>query len=60
MILVIGNFLYFAVWNELEKENKEFFEAYSQSHNKDFITEEEARAMIHKIILDNDHTKNSD
>ncbi|OIT22096.1 PREDICTED: uncharacterized protein LOC109218053 [Nicotiana attenuata] len=48
------------VWNELEKENKEFFEAYSQSHNKDFITEEETSAMIQKMILDNDHTKNSD
>ncbi|XP_009778459.1 uncharacterized protein LOC107777261 isoform X2 [Nicotiana tabacum] len=48
------------VWNELEKENREFFETYAQSHNKDFITEEETSAMIQKMILDNDHTKNSD
>lgn len=36
------------VWNELEKENKEFFETYAQSHNKDCITEEETSAMIQK------------
>lgn len=48
------------VWNELEKENKEFFETYAQSHNKDCITEEETSAMIQKMILDNDHTKDSD
>lgn len=57
-------YLYFAVWNELEKENREFFEAYAKSHNKNRTTEAEAEAeastMIQKLILDHDHTKNSD
>ncbi|XP_059317644.1 uncharacterized protein LOC132068165 isoform X1 [Lycium ferocissimum] len=47
------------VWNELEKENREFFEAYSQSHNKDHATEAEASTMIQKLMLDQDHTKDS-
>ncbi|XP_055811338.1 uncharacterized protein LOC129881042 isoform X2 [Solanum dulcamara] len=48
------------VWNELEKENREFFEAYAKSHNKNRTTEAEASTMIQKLILDRDHTKNSD
>ncbi|KAK4353688.1 hypothetical protein RND71_025882 [Anisodus tanguticus] len=48
------------VWNELEKENREFFEAYTLSHNKERATEAEASTMIQKLILDHDHTKNSD
>lgn len=38
------------VWNELEKENKEFFEAYSQSQSEgaDQMTSE----MIQKMISD--------
>ncbi|MCD7461462.1 hypothetical protein HAX54_046179 [Datura stramonium] len=48
------------VWNELEKENREFFEAYDQSHNKNRATEAEASKMIQKLILDHDHAKNSD
>ncbi|KAL3523766.1 hypothetical protein ACH5RR_016600 [Cinchona calisaya] len=43
------------VWNELEKENKEFFEAYSQSQNKeDRMSETETSAMIQKMISDHD------
>ncbi|KAJ0045847.1 hypothetical protein Pint_06205 [Pistacia integerrima] len=41
------------VWNELEKENKEFFEAYAQSHSKeDRMSEEETSQMIQKMITD--------
>ncbi|KGN51261.1 uncharacterized protein LOC101208991 isoform X1 [Cucumis sativus] len=41
------------VWNELEKENKEFFEAYAQSHNNsDRMSEEETSQMIQKMISD--------
>lgn len=51
------------MWNELEKENKEFFEAYAKSHNKNRAIEaegeEEASTMIQKLLSDHDHTKNS-
>ncbi|MCD7463015.1 hypothetical protein HAX54_049791 [Datura stramonium] len=48
------------VWKELEKENKEFFETYSQSQKKDHgMTEEETSAMIQKMIV-SDHSKESD
>ncbi|XP_044507884.1 uncharacterized protein LOC123227237 [Mangifera indica] len=41
------------VWNELEKENKEFFEAYAQSQSKeDRMSEEETSQMIQKMITD--------
>ncbi|GMY08643.1 putative angiotensin-converting enzyme 2 [Fagus crenata] len=47
------------VWNELEKENKEFFEGYSQSHSKpDPVSEEETTQLIQKIISDS--SKDSD
>lgn len=49
-----------AVWKELEKENKEFFEAYSQSQNKpDRMSESETDEMIQKMISDHDQSKNS-
>ncbi|CAN4105917.1 unnamed protein product [Withania somnifera] len=48
------------VWNELEKENREFFEAYTKSHNKDHDIESEASTTIKKLILDRDHTRDSD
>ncbi|KAH0673461.1 hypothetical protein KY284_024548 [Solanum tuberosum] len=56
------------VWNQLEKENREFFEAYSKSHNKNRAIEAKAEAeaeaevstMIQKLLLDHDHTKKSD
>ncbi|KAL5569149.1 hypothetical protein UlMin_025724 [Ulmus minor] len=48
------------VWNELEKENKEFFEAYAQSQNKDDkMSEEETSQMIQKMISENS-AKDSD
>lgn len=45
------------VWNELEKENKEFFEAYSQSQSQspgkqDRMSEAETSEMIQKMISD--------
>ncbi|XP_021295708.1 uncharacterized protein LOC110425200 isoform X2 [Herrania umbratica] len=41
------------VWNELEKENKEFFEAYAQSQSKqDRMSTEETSQMIQKMISD--------
>ncbi|KAL5569152.1 hypothetical protein UlMin_025727 [Ulmus minor] len=47
------------VWNELKKENKEFFEAYAQSQNKDDrMSEEETSQMIQKMISDS--AKDSD
>ncbi|KAB2598185.1 hypothetical protein D8674_001105 [Pyrus ussuriensis x Pyrus communis] len=46
------------VWNELEKVNKEFFEAYEESQNKgDRMSEEEISQLIQKMILD---SKDSD
>ncbi|XP_024021559.1 uncharacterized protein LOC21408123 isoform X2 [Morus notabilis] len=47
------------VWNELEKENKEFFEAYAQSQSKeDKMSEEETSQMIQKMFSDS--SKDSD
>ncbi|CAN6568720.1 unnamed protein product [Malus baccata var. baccata] len=46
------------VWNELEKVNKEFFEAYEESQNKgDRMSEEETSQLIQKMISD---SKDSD
>ncbi|KAF7846499.1 hypothetical protein BT93_L4237 [Corymbia citriodora subsp. variegata] len=45
------------VWNELEKENKEFFEEYVQSQSKDDrMSQEETNQMIQKIISSSDST----
>ncbi|KAF8396728.1 hypothetical protein HHK36_018357 [Tetracentron sinense] len=46
------------VWKELEKENKEFFEAYSRSR-EDRVSEMETRQMIEKLIADSS-AKDSD
>ncbi|EEF39338.1 uncharacterized protein LOC8260844 [Ricinus communis] len=47
------------VWNELEKENKEFFEAYIESKRKDDrMSEEETSQMIQKMISES--SKDSD
>lgn len=47
------------VWNELAKENKEFFEAYAESQNKgDRMSEEETSQLIQKMISDS--SKDSD
>uniref|UniRef100_A0A7N0UC99 Angiotensin-converting enzyme 2 n=2 Tax=Kalanchoe fedtschenkoi TaxID=63787 RepID=A0A7N0UC99_KALFE len=41
------------VWNELEKENKEFFESYSKSKNEeDRMSEAETSELIQKLISD--------
>ncbi|EEF28721.1 uncharacterized protein LOC8277617 [Ricinus communis] len=41
------------VWNELEKENKEFFEVYAQSKSKDDrMSDEETTQMIQKMVLE--------
>ncbi|KAL2896461.1 3-phytase A [Bienertia sinuspersici] len=47
------------VWKELEKENKEFFEAYSKSKNdEDRMSEAETSEMIQKMISESS-SKNS-
>ncbi|CAL9007955.1 unnamed protein product [Prunus brigantina] len=47
------------VWNELAKENKEFFEAYAQSINKqDAVSEEETSQLIRSMIRES--SKHSD
>jgi len=58
---IIYIYLHYAVWNELEKENKEFFEAYAESKSKadDRMSEEETSRMIQKMISDSS-TKDSD
>ncbi|XP_052190437.1 uncharacterized protein LOC127800070 [Diospyros lotus] len=49
------------VWNELEKENKEFFEAYSQSQTKeDRMSEAEASEMIQRMISDHSSKDSKD
>ncbi|KAL5167581.1 hypothetical protein HKD37_18G052266 [Glycine soja] len=41
------------VWNELEKENKEFFEEYAKGKSKeDRMSEEETTQMLQKMISD--------
>lgn len=51
---------YTAVWTELEKENKEFFEAYAQfqSNKYQLMSDEETNRMIQKMISDS--SKDSD
>ncbi|KAL1806058.1 hypothetical protein DCAR_0831811 [Daucus carota subsp. sativus] len=49
------------VWKELEKENKDFFEAYSQSQNKgDRMSESETDEMIQKMISDHQSKRSND
>ncbi|KAI5659876.1 hypothetical protein M9H77_28669 [Catharanthus roseus] len=49
------------VWNELEKENKEFFEAYSRSQSKnDRMSEAETSAVIQKMVSDHDQQQPKD
>ncbi|XP_019455264.1 PREDICTED: uncharacterized protein LOC109356392 [Lupinus angustifolius] len=49
------------VWNELEKENKEFFEAYVESKSKDKrMSEEETNEMIQKMISDSSKGSTND
>ncbi|XP_021813656.1 uncharacterized protein LOC110756528 [Prunus avium] len=47
------------VWNELAKENKEFFEGYAQSINKqDAMSEEETSQLTRSMIRES--SKHSD
>uniref|UniRef100_A0A2P2JL41 Uncharacterized protein MANES_07G110100 n=1 Tax=Rhizophora mucronata TaxID=61149 RepID=A0A2P2JL41_RHIMU len=51
IVVACTYFFVCAVWNELKKENKEFFEAYAQSKGKDDrMSEEETNQMIQKMI----------
>lgn len=53
-------YIIYAVWNELEKENKEFFEAYAKSKSKDErMSEEETNQMIQKMISDSSKGSNT-
>lgn len=45
-MLIIG-----IVWKELEKENKEFFQAYAKD-KEERESEMETRQRIHKMLLD--------
>ncbi|KAL8232013.1 hypothetical protein R6Q57_001791 [Mikania cordata] len=50
------------VWNELEKENKEFFESYSKSQSSNGsnrMSDAETSELIQKMISDN-QSNNSD
>ncbi|XP_023547240.1 uncharacterized protein LOC111806113 [Cucurbita pepo subsp. pepo] len=44
------------VWKELEKENREFFEAYSESRTIDdrILVEEETRRLIQRMMSKQD------
>ena len=49
------------MWNELEKENKEFFEPYLRSKSKDDrMSQEETTRMIQKMISDSDSSKDEE
>ncbi|KAI5682251.1 hypothetical protein M9H77_03479 [Catharanthus roseus] len=39
------------VWKELEKENKDFFEAYKKKRDERASSEMEMRQRIHKLLL---------
>ncbi|BAT85641.1 uncharacterized protein LOC124833455 isoform X2 [Vigna umbellata] len=46
------------VWKELEKENKEFFEAYSRSRaEKASVSERETRQRIENMVLDSSNER---
>lgn len=46
------------MWKELEKENKEFFEAYMKSKAKDDrMSQEETNQIIQKMIPESDSSK---
>ncbi|XP_014495513.1 uncharacterized protein LOC106757369 isoform X2 [Vigna radiata var. radiata] len=46
------------VWKELEKENQEFFEAYSRSRaEKASISERETRQRIQNMVLDSSNER---
>ncbi|KAF8402830.1 hypothetical protein HHK36_010921 [Tetracentron sinense] len=48
------------VWNELEKENKLFFEAYSKKIREEGISEMETRLMIQKMVSESSSRDSDD
>ncbi|XP_073047269.1 uncharacterized protein [Primulina eburnea] len=50
------------VWKELEKENREFFEAYTNTKKREETeaSEMETTQRIHEIVLDSNSPKNAD
>ncbi|XP_059428167.1 uncharacterized protein LOC132161972 [Corylus avellana] len=48
------------VWKELEKENKEFFEAYTQSREEKAATEMGTRQRIPKMLSDSSKKESND
>ncbi|CAL0320652.1 unnamed protein product [Lupinus luteus] len=52
----------YILWNELEKENKEFFEPYMKSKNnkEDRMSQEETTRMIEKMISKSDSSKDGE
>ncbi|XP_061372270.1 uncharacterized protein LOC133314760 [Gastrolobium bilobum] len=50
------------VWNELEKENKEFFEPYKKSKSKEdkIMSEAETTQMLQKLISESDSSKDAE
>jgi len=50
-----------SVWNELEKENKEFFEPYYTKWKRkdERVCEEETTQIIQKMISDSDSSKDA-
>ncbi|KAJ9545688.1 hypothetical protein OSB04_025395 [Centaurea solstitialis] len=58
--LMVGLVGFSDLWNELEKENKEFFESYLQtqlSSGANRMSEAETNELIQKIIFDNQSKK---
>ena len=50
----------FAVWKELEKENKEFFETYNKDREERNIIEPETMERIQKMLSEAAASKSSD
>ena len=50
----------FAVWKELEKENKEFFETYKKDREERNIIEAETMERIQKMLSEAAASKSSD
>jgi hypothetical protein len=48
------------VWKELEKENKEFFEAYTKSREDRAASEMETRQRIQKMLSDSPKRESND
>lgn len=48
------------MWKELEKENKEFFEAYSRGREDQGLSEMETRERMLKLLSDSSQEDNKD